>query len=378
MIYNRQINFVSPELGDKKYFQDYIEKITVSGQFSNNGPLLRELEQKISNRWGGTHLSMCSSATTGLLAVLCKIKNDLKKINQPRAPRNKVALCGYGWPSSVQCPELMGFSVELVDTRQDYPIFDWSKFIGRINEEYAAVIVTNTFGFPSFDLSHSDFLRSKGIKLICDAAHCFDVKNLFSPEQIIADFLIVSTHATKLFQTAEGGLVVSKVLEDKVEVDQILNFNLENSHRGFALNGKMSELNAALGLSQLPDLENIINLRLQNARNLFELIAKKGGFKWLKLVSNLLEDENWNGCYFPLVFQSRSERDKSYNNLIKNNIIARKYFDFILSDFSTCKVPLPNSRSFSNKICCLPIHHKIESDDIEHMTQIITSYSGDE
>ena len=102
---------------------------------------------------------------------------------------------------------------------------------------------------------------------------------------------MIGTHATKLFQTAEGGLVVSKVLEDKVEVDQILNFNLENSHRGFALNGKMSELNAALGLSQLPDLENIINLRLQNARNLFELIAKKGGFRWLKLVSNLLEEK---------------------------------------------------------------------------------------
>ena len=248
------VKFVSPEIGDLEIFEEKLKVINKSGIFSNNGPVSSELQALISQRWSNNNISLTSSATVGLLAVLCKLKNERDYNSEAFSKRNKIAVCGYGWPSSVQCPQILGFDIELFDTLADQPIFDWSEFLPMLNKEFLAVIVTNTFGLPSFNDSHVEMLKGLNIKLICDAAHCFGIDNLFSADQITADYYIVSTHATKVFQTAEGGIIISNSMQDKLLLDRLVNFNLDNPKDAYALNGKMSELGAALGISQLGKL----------------------------------------------------------------------------------------------------------------------------
>ena len=94
-------------------------------------------------------------------------------------------------------------------------------------------------------------------------------------------------------------------MQDKLLLDRLVNFNLDNPKDAYALNGKMSELGAALGISQLGKIDNIIKQRIQNVEKIYDAILKHGQSKWLKILDKLLALETWNGCYFPISFETR-------------------------------------------------------------------------
>ena len=363
------IKFTEPAIGKKELLYHKLEKIFESGVFTNNGRLVQELAQQLSKRWKGANVNLCCNATIGLLAALINIKQKNHDLN--KSYKKVIILSGYGWPSSLQIPSILNYQIKVVDTYANIPTINWDLVNQNLDEQVAAVITTDMFGVDSTTGADRALLSKYGIVLINDAAHNFGIDSRFYPDEMKSDIAIISSHATKIFNTAEGGILVCKHLEDRQNIDHIINFGLPKHDIELALNAKMSELHAALGLAQLDTVSDIIKTRKCLSALYYSELKDGAAYHTVNLLGSLMNQDYWNGCYIPLTFANKNERNKVFDLLSKNQITARKYFDFVLSTNSDTKEHLINSSKFSETLCCMPIHPGLKPKEIVMITDLI-------
>ncbi|MGV9002162.1 MAG: DegT/DnrJ/EryC1/StrS family aminotransferase [Candidatus Saccharimonadaceae bacterium] len=341
-------------------YETYIQSIWKSGYLTNNGPLVREFQDKISKYLGVNNFQFVSNGTVALQLALSAL--DIKSGEIITTPFSYVATTSaILWERCIPI---------FVDIDQKTFCIDATKIEAAITPQTKAILAVHVFGNPC-DVETIEAIAVKhGIKVIYDAAHAFGVRY---KEKSLLDYGDVSTcsfHATKLFHTIEGGGVVSKQKDTDEKVDLAKRFGHDaDDHMQLGINGKSSEFQAAMGLTNLKYIDSIISSR-KHAVDRYNLYLKDK-FQLLELRN----DTEYNYAYYPVVFESEEKLLLMMSKLNAQNIFPRRYFYPSLNTLpyiknaNTC----PVSEDISKRIFCLPLYADLEDSTVDRICGVMTS-----
>ena len=256
-----------------------------------------------------------------------------------------------------------------VDIDPDFLTIDECKIEEVITDKTTCILATHVFGNPCNVKAIEKIAKKHGLFVIYDAAHCFGVKYL---GESIFDFGDVSTcsfHATKLFHTAEGGAMFckDKELQKKLYYSHNFGHNGPNNFQGLGINAKISELQAAMGLSVLPHMNKILKER----KNIVNYYNNNITFKNSRTF-RLRENTEWNYSYYPIIFDSVVDLEKVISKMNELNIFPRRYFSPSLNTLNYVKpVSMPVSESISDRILCLPLYVGLQKSTLTEIVEIV-------
>jgi dTDP-4-amino-4,6-dideoxygalactose transaminase len=258
-----------------------------------------------------------------------------------------------------------------VDIHPDYLTIDETKIEAAITDKTTAILATHVFGNPCNVEAIETIAKKYKLKVIYDAAHAFGVtyksKSIFD----YGDISTCSFHATKLFHTGEGGAIFcnDEVLQQQLYYSHNFGHKTALDFHGLGINGKISELQAAMGLSVFPYMEFIINER----KKVVEYYEK---FLDFSKISKMVIRENtvWNYSYYPVLFKDEESLLSVETKLLAEDIIARRYFYPSLNNLPYCKnIKMPVSDAIAESVLCLPLYVGLEIKDIERIVRIINN-----
>lgn len=365
-----KINVTQPSLPDLSKFRVSLQELWDSKTLTNNGPKVRELEMRLSKYLDAKHLVLYSSGTAAIMGVLFSLEKKGEIITSPftfAATSNSVELCG----SSAIFSDIDKKTLNLSP----------SKIESRITPNTLAVMPVacygNTHGFREI----REICDNKKLLMIADCAHSFGVQNAFNP-LTLADYSILSFHATKVFSTVEGGAVICRSEESAERLREMRSFGIasQDEIKNIGFNGKMSELHALFGLLSL----NEIDQNLAKRRKIEALYEERLGP--LEPVSFQLRPNSYisNGSYMPIILDSNipNIRDNLHSFLEDNSIFARKYFYPLASSVTSKRDQwierFPAAETISNSVLCLPIFPDLHLSEVEYICDKITHFINEE
>jgi dTDP-4-amino-4,6-dideoxygalactose transaminase len=325
---------------------------------TNRGELVLELEDKLKKYLNVTNLLVTNNGTIPLQIALKLLGKGGEIITTPFSYIATTA--AIVWE---KCDPVF------VDIHPEYLTIDESKIEEAITSKTSAILATHVFGNPCHAEAIEDIAIKHKLKVIYDAAHCFGVsynnRSLFD----YGDISTCSFHATKLFHTGEGGALFAN---DK-DLQHQLFYSHNFGHKGLldffgvGINGKMSELQAALGLTVLPYMHHI----LEERKKVVDFYMEHLDFSILQTIK-IRENTDWNYSYFPVIFQSEGQLLKVEKALNTNDIIPRRYFYPSLNKVEYLNgSAMPVSESIAEKVLCLPLYVGITSAELENITILI-------
>lgn len=332
---------------------------------SNRGPLHKQLEIELQNRIGSGYVTLLCNATLGLYAAL--MCSDLK---------GEVITTAYTFPATASVIRLANLTPVIVDIADDSVNICADLVERAITDQTSAILGVHVYGEVCDHGKLSALAKQNDLKLIYDAAHAFDVKSENGSILNLGDFSVVSFHATKTFNTFEGGMIVSKTSEQKSRVDEFINFGIRDAETisSIGLNAKMSEFNAALGLVQLRYIDHVI-ARRKHVNDVYVENLKENGH--ISIWQSTMVYPNYS--YFPIfVKNGEKERNALHSFLEKSNIYTRKYFYPSLGEVDAYKnfkySDCPNSRKTAGNVICLPIYPELQNHEILEICQRIYDF----
>lgn len=327
---------------------------------TNRGELVQELEQKLSDylELKESKILCMNNGTIPLQIALRLLGNNGEIITTP-----------FSYVATTAAIVWENCTPVFVDIHPEYLTIDETKIEAAITDKTTCILATHVFGNPCHIEEIERIANKHNLKVIYDAAHASGVK--YNGKSIFdyGDASTCSFHATKLFHTGEGGAIFSKNTENLEQLFRFHNFGHTSSETffGVGINGKMSEIQAAMGLSVLPYLSKIINQR--------KLIT---AFYKRKLLGNSLQFlklrsfSDWNYSYFPIIFETEVMLLTCVDLLNQNNIFPRRYFYPSLNTIDYVKgQSMPISESISKRILCLPLYFELEENQINTISDII-------
>ncbi|WP_404711410.1 DegT/DnrJ/EryC1/StrS family aminotransferase [Sphingomonas sp. MMS24-J13] len=348
---------------DRAVFDDLVQRMVEQGIYTNFGPLERDLTERLSHRFGVRRMMLTNNGTSALLAALLA----LGKIG------GTVITTPFTFAATVHSITLAGFRVKFADVDRDTLNLSPESVRSVMTDDVVAILPVHVYGnpcdVPAFDAIGREF----GVTLIYDAAHCFDVYENGRSIYLEGDLSVGSLHATKLMHTGEGGLLCASngVYLDRVR--QAINFGIEGEEivSGVGFNGKMSEVNAAMGLSVLPMVGTEI-ARRKIVHDLYvAMLARLPGV----IRPTFRASVTRNYMYFPVLVteQAGFSRDAWWTALRQKGIFARKYFYPLISNCSPYdqigSIDLPAAAWGAERALCLPIHRDVTEDDVKEIVQ---------
>lgn len=351
-------SFVPPH---QKVF-DQMKRALDNNWLTNRGSLVKELELELGNFLGlnESKILCMNNGTIPIQIALRELANQGEVITTP-----------FSYVATVSSIVWEHCKPVFVDIHPEYLTIDESKIEPAITSKTTCILATHVFGNPCAIEEIALLAKKYNLKVIYDAAHCFGVeykgKSIFE----FGDISTCSFHATKLFHTAEGGAIFCKDarLFNKLFSRHNFGHNGQLEITELGINGKMSELNAAMGLSVLP----YVNENIEKRKNLFDLyhkLLKDSGVTFPKIRNKT----KWNFSYFPIIFKSEDELIKVISKLESEQIYPRRYFYPSLNTLSYLeKNTTPISEDISCRVVCLPLFHDLTNEQIEKISQIIIS-----
>ncbi|MGW8422512.1 MULTISPECIES: DegT/DnrJ/EryC1/StrS family aminotransferase [Comamonas] len=361
----KEIYVTQPSLPPLEEFIPYLERIWESKVLTNGGDFHKKLEEALCSYLGVKYISLFNNGTSALVTALQALNLKGEVITTP-----------YSFVATANAIVWNNLKPVFVDVDKETLNIDPLKIEAAITERTSAILPVHCYGNPC-DVDALENLASRyGLKVIYDAAHAFGVKKISGNSVLnYGDLSILSFHATKVFNTFEGGAIVSHDKATKDCIDQLKNFGFINEsslvHAG--LNGKMSEVNAAFGMLQLSKVDKEIEKRRLISERYKTRLNKVNG---INCVDFLVGWES-NFSYFPILVEDnyRMSRDELHSKLKSNNINARKYFSPLISDFEfyrkECGSDYIQASCISRKILCLPIYSNLESDIQDKIINLI-------
>jgi len=350
------ISIASPLIPDRKLFQQYLDAIFGTGQLSNNGQFLQQLENTLKNRLDVSNLLAFNNGTIALMIAL-------KALN---LSNGDILTTPFTFPATVNVLPWLNLNPIFCDIDYETMNIKPETVENHITSKSVGLLPVHVFGNPCDVYGFQRLSEGYNLKIVYDAAHAFNVKINGIGIGNFGDITMFSFHPTKLFHTSEGGGLSFSDPELRIPLQQLRNFGIQDEETGSILpgiNGKLSEIQAALGLCILEKLNDEILAR----KNIFEYYKiKLHGIKILKLPENIFDGLQ----YFPI---RTKNRDKIFETLKKNNIQSRKYFYPLCSQFPHFKSlnPLPVAEQVVNEILCLPFHGQLTCSDIDKISEII-------
>lgn len=360
------ITVTSPLLPPLEELTPYLEDIWSRKWLTNNGHYHQLLEKELCNYLGVDYISLFSNGTLALITALQAL--DLK---------GEVITTPYSFVATSHAILLNNLKSVFVDIDPNSFNLDPKKIEEAITEHTSAILPVHVYGNPCDHEAIQRIADKHSLKVIYDAAHAFGVTKDDVSILNWGDLSILSFHATKAYSTIEGGAIICHTKEMKEKLDRLKNFGYESETEISMLgsNAKMNEVQAAFGLATLKHIDNAIRIRNNIAKIYREEISKIKGLTFLSPT----EGVKFNNSYFPIFVDAQEfgmSRDELYFKLKENNVLSRRYFYPLITDFSfyknhpnIVKHDLKISKRVSDNVICLPIHHAMNN---EHTKDIIT------
>lgn len=340
----------------------YLKRIWKSGWITNHGPLVNLLEKKLKKYLSVKNLFIVSNGTIGLQISIKAL--DIK---------GEIITTPFTYIATTSSIIWENCKPVFVDIDPETFCLDANKIESAITKNTKAIVAVHVFGVPCDVEKIEKISKRFHLKVIYDAAHAFGVtykgKSLLS----FGDISILSFHAAKIFHSAEGGAIICKKNIAK-RIAFMRNFGhkgYDKDFHGLGINGKNSELHAAMGLSVLPKINTIIKKR-KNISQTYDAYFKKTTLRKTKISSKI----KYNYGYYPIVFKSETELLRVKNALNKNHIYPRRYFYPSLNTIDYVKkfhkeYSCPISESISKRILCLPLFYDLNKSDIKRISKIV-------
>lgn len=365
---NQPVFVTQPYLPPLEEFMPYLEKIWSNKVLTNNGPFHQEFEAALCDFLGVKHLSLFTNATLALITALQALRITGEVITTP-----------YSFVATAHSLMWNNIKPVFADVDQQTCNLDPDRIEKMITPETTAIMPVHCYGQPCDVEKIQDIADTYGLKVIYDAAHAFGVQHKGQSVLRHGDMSILSFHATKVFNTFEGGAIICQDARTKQRIDYLKNFGFANETTVIAtgINAKMSEFNAALGLLQIKHIDRVIERRRQIDRIYRERLREIGG-----LVPMTPEGEHLNQSYFPIMVTPDYplSRDHLFEHLKRHDIHGRRYFYPLVSDFPMYRLlpsahssNLPNARFLSDRVICLPIYPALSDEQVQYILKVIAS-----
>ena len=341
-------------------YQQQVQRIWDNQWLTNRGALLVELEEKLT-----AHLALEQSKIIVMNNGTIPIQIALKLL----AKGGEVITTPFSYVATTAAIVWENCTPVFVDIHPEYLTIDETKIEAAITDKTTCILATHVFGNPCNIEAIEAIANKHNLKVIYDAAHCFGVtykgKSIFE----YGDISTCSFHATKLFHTGEGGALFTKNADLFHQCFYSHNFghNGPLDFHGLGINGKISELQAAMGLAVLPHMEGILNGR-QTAVNYYNT-----HLDWNKLQKmQLREGTNWNASYYPILFENEAALLQAQKKLNEAQIFPRRYFYPSLNNvcyLNDTKIEI--SESVASRVLCLPLYKELIEEDLNTIIQNI-------
>ena len=368
------INVTRSSMPDFEEYCNEIRSLWDSHWLTNMGEKHIELEEKLKDYLGVENITLF---TNGHLAL-----EDL--IASFGFPENaEVITTAFTFASTTHAIVRNKLVPVFCDINAEDYTLDESKIEALITDRTVAIVPVHVYGNMCHTEAIDRIAKKHGLKVIYDAAHTFGVKYNGKAAAAYGDAAILSFHATKVFNTIEGGAAVYPDEQRGAVLDDLKNFGIRNPETCCYVGGnaKMNEFQAAMGICNLRHIDEEILKRRAVCMRYYERLADKEG---IKLVSCDFEDNNLNRrnyAYLPVVFEKgMQERDNIWENLKKEGIIARKYFYPLTCDFECYGKygfagisDLPVSRRIADSVLTLPVYADLELSNVDRICDIIIS-----
>ncbi|MFV0590521.1 MAG: DegT/DnrJ/EryC1/StrS family aminotransferase [Draconibacterium sp.] len=364
----QKILVTQPVLPDLDVFTELLKDIWDRKWLTNNGVYHQQFENALAKYLGVPYISLFSNGTLALISALQVLNITGEVIT---TPFSFVATTHALWWNNIK--------PVFVDIEPEFCNLDSTKIEAAITPSTTAILPVHVYGNPCKAEAIQDIADRYGLKVIYDAAHAFGVNQDGKSILNFGDLSILSFHATKVFNTIEGGAIVCHDEKTKKRIDYLKNFGFAGETEVIApgINAKMNEIQAAYGLLQLKSVEEHIRKR-QEISNLY-----KAGLKNVQGIRYIEEPVGlkYNCAYFPIFVNEKKygiSRDGLYEKLKKNNIYGRRYFYPLISQFPTYKgldsaksENLPVAQKVAEEVICLPIYPGLEKEIVNTIIKIV-------
>lgn len=360
------IPLTRPQLPPLARLLPYLEEIWRSGQLTNCGPFHQRFEHALALYLGVPYLSLFANGTLALMAAL-----------KASGVRGEVITTPCSFVATAHALHWNQLTPVFVDIDPVTLNIDPACIEAAITSRTCAILPVHCYGRRCDTDAIAALGQRYGLKVIYDAAHAFGIEDSGGSLLRHGDWSVLSLHATKVFNTFEGGAIVSPTLAGKQQVDRLRNFGVvdETHVSSIGLNAKLCEFNAAVGLLQLEGIDQALRTRAVIAERYRHALGSIDGLRLLAP----LPGQSENHGYFPLRVDESFplSRDLLYQRLRDHGIHARRYFYPLICDLDAyrhpagTRHPVPNARLFASQVLCLPIYPDLGRPDFERIVEVL-------
>lgn len=368
MNHMKKIYVTQPSLPPLEEFIPYLQQIWNNKWLTNNGPFHQQLEKELCEYLGVKYISLFSNGTLALITALQALHITGEVIT---TPYSFVATTHSLWWNNIK-PVFIDIEPETFNLDPD-------KIEAAITPKTTAIMPVHVYGNPCDVLKIKKIADAHGLKVIYDAAHAFGVTINNNSVLNFGDLSVMSFHATKVYNTFEGGAIICRDKTTKEQIDNLKNFGFidETTVSSPGINAKMNEMQAAMGLLQLKYIDKNIAKRKHIAE------VYRGKLTGVEGITFLRDVPGVKHCYpyFPILVDKEKfgkTRDELYEELKENNIFGRRYFYPLISQFpmyggldSAQPGKMPVAEKIAEQVICLPIYPDLSVDDVNKICKLI-------
>ena len=358
----------SPLLPNLDDFNEMLKQIWASKWITNNGSFHKQLEKELAVYLKVPYISLFTNGTLPLITALQALRITGEVITTP-----------YSFVATTHALWWNGIKPVFVDIDPTTGNINPDKIEAAITPKTTAIMPVHVYGKPCDTKRIQEIADQYGLKVIYDAAHAFGVE--VNGESILnaGDLSTLSFHATKVYNTVEGGAMVMHDEKMKKRIDYLKNFGFANETTvvGPGINSKMDEVRSAYGLLNLKQVDAAIEARHQVAIKYREVLRNVEGVTFFDDIPGVRH----NYSYFPIFIDAKKygmTRDELYFKMKEQNVLGRRYFYPLISEFSTYRglesakpENLPEAHKMADSVICLPMHHALSNDDIQRILDSI-------
>ncbi len=365
---SKAIPVTSPLLPPLEEFIPYLQQIWESRTLTNGGSMHQALEQALCEYLGVDHIALFANGTLALVTALQALRVTGEVITTP-----------YSFVATAHSLLWNGIKPVFVDIEPHTFNLDPSKIESAITPQTTAIMPVHCYGNLCKVDDIERIAEIYNLRVIYDAAHAFAVRDAGGSILRHGDLSVLSFHATKVFNTFEGGAIICPDAKTKKRIDHLKNFGFVDETTVVApgINGKMSEVNAAFGILQLKYIEEALARRKAIDSLYRESLSHVKGLGFVSFEASVFH----NYSYFPVLLEDEFiiSRDELYHYMRQNNVMVRRYFYPLISQFSMYRAlpsafpgNLPVANLVSRRVLCLPIYPDLSDEDVINICGLIS------
>ena len=364
----KTITVTSPLLPSLDDFMPYLQDIWNRKWLTNNGHYHQELEKALCEYLKVPYISLFTNGTLPLMCALQALRITGEVITTP-----------YSFVATTHSLWWNGIKPVFVDIDPETCNLDPDKIEAAITPKTTAIMPVHVYGKPCDTERIQEIADKYGLKVIYDAAHAFGVEVNGKSILEAGDMSTLSFHATKVYNTVEGGALICHDEQTKKRIDYLKNFGFAGETTVIApgINGKMDEVRSAIGLLNLKQVDAAIEARHQVANRYREALC---GVKGIRVMEDM-PGVRHNYSYFPMFIDAEEygmTRDELYFKMKENNVLGRRYFYPLISEFSTYRglesawpENLPVAKRIADSVICLPMYYGLKEEEIDRVIEQI-------